>query len=141
VAQNAYCNECCARVTVADEGGCENGHARSALRDVREGALANTAHPIPTVSAGPASAAAAASGSPGAPNPAPKQELASRVIGVLIIALPSVLIVAVAFWSSYAASIAFGMTRNGAFWSSLGSLVLTGALVVVWVAKRRSAHK
>ena len=135
MAQNAYCNECGTRVTLAEDGTCENGHPRSALRDVREGGIVEAPRSgTPQAGSAPGGAGASAPRA-GAPTQAP---VASRVIGAVLIAVPAAFVVALALWSGYAAGIALGQTRSGAWLSSIGSLVLTGALVALWVAKRRT---
>jgi len=118
---------------LAEDGSCANGHPRSALRDVREGGVDRAPSSAPQAQgsgAGPQPVAGAA--------PPVEPHAATRVIAVLIVAVPAVLLVAAAFWSSYAASMGMGMSRGAAWWSSAGSVLLTGALVAVWVAKKRS---
>jgi len=133
---NAYCNECGARVMLAEDGGCANGHARSALRDVREGAIAAAPAAI-TGPAGVTPAPERPGAGTGQPNLAPSQELAARSIGIAIVAIPAAIVVAAAYWSSYAASMAVGMTKSTSMWSSIGSVVLTAGMIALWVAKRR----
>ena len=142
---NAYCNECGMRVMLADDGGCVNGHARSALRDVREGALVDATNTAPRVvrpAIAPRSAVpSAAETTHGSPNLPPKQAAVSKAIGIVIIAVPAAIVVIAFMWSSYVGSVAFGMTKSGAWWSSVGSLILTGGLVALWSTKRRKPKK
>ena len=140
--KNAYCNECGTRVMLAEDGSCANGHPRSALRDVREGALAAVpAADVRPISSGRTGLVA---GAPGpnvvSPNLPPAHELASKIIGGMIVGVPTALVVVFALWSGYAGSLAMGTTRATAWLSSIGSLLLTGAMVALWVAKRRMRH-
>jgi hypothetical protein len=128
--QNAYCNQCGTRVHLTGSGECPNGHARSALRDVREGAIS---------APGPITAPGQASTPVGSPNLPPTAELSAQIIGKLIVIIPAGIIVILAIWSGYAGSIAMGMTPLQSWLSTVGSLALTGAVVamVVWNRRRK----
>ena len=126
--QNAYCNECAMRVDLTAGGECPNGHARSALRDVREGTVAATM---------PASTSRPGAPPAGAPNLAPSAALSAQIIGKLIVIVPAAIVIFLALWSGYAGSAAMGMTPTQSWLSSIGSLALTGAAVAFLVWNRR----
>ena len=129
MAQNAYCNECGARVRLADTGLCVMGHPRSALRDVREGepepATARAQTPGP--SAGGAST----------PNPTRAESTASGVIGKLVVIVPAVLVIFVGLYTGYAAGVQMGQSKSEAWLSSIAGMLLTGLIVALLVWDRR----
>ncbi len=141
MAHNAYCNECGSRVRLTESGECENGHPRSALRDVREGELDPAA--IAQRTSGPAVTGPPPPGpDAGAPNPTRAQENVSAVMGRLIVIVPAVLVITIGLWTVYAFSRGMGQSQRDAWFSSIGSMLLTGVTVavVVW-NRRRKMHR
>lgn len=131
--QNAYCQECSTRVTLTEAGACPNGHPRSALRDVREGAAAQApAAPAAPVTVGGIEVVPGGSST----KLTAKTGLASEIIGKGIVLIPLALILVIGLWTGYAGSRAEGLSPVLSWLSAIGSLVLTG-LVVVVLAKRR----
>ncbi len=129
--KNAYCGECATRVMLAENGECENGHPRSALRDVQDGPIASVTQPRVRVAAGlPVE---------GGPNLKASEETAAKLMGRLIIIVPLAIVIAFALWSSYAISLQFGMSKTSAWLSSVGDLLLVGLGVwfAVWNRRRK----
>lgn len=128
MAKNAYCSECGTRVNLSESGECVRGHARSALRDVREGALAAA----PVASSVPSSRRE---------DFAPPTGLASQVIGKAIVLVPAAFVVLLALWSGYAGGAGMGLSPLMSWLSSIGSLALTAAGVWLWVWMRRRRQR
>jgi hypothetical protein len=129
VVKNAYCNECERRVVLNASDECANGHPRSALRDVREGDLAGERAQVPVANRADS----------GAPNLTSEEEAAAKLVGRLVVIVPSVIVIAVALWSGYAMSRGFGMSVFDSWMSSIGSLFLMGACVaaIAWDRRRK----
>ena len=127
MAQNAYCNECAARVDLTESGECVKGHPRSALRDVREGRVALAASAPPRRPDPQA----------GTPNLSRKDEAVAKTMGRLIVIVPAVLVVFIGLYTGYAAGIQLGQSKAEAWLWSIGSMLLTGLIVAVLVWDRR----
>jgi hypothetical protein len=128
--QNAYCNGCGARVTLAETGDCPNGHARSMLRDVQDGPLQAAAIAATPHSVYPTSAE-------GGPNMTSRDEAAAKLIGRLTIILPAALVLVVGLYTGYAAGIQLGQSVVVAWLGSIGSMIVTGLCVALLVWDRR----
>jgi hypothetical protein len=146
VTQNAYCSECGTRVELTEAGACSNGHPRSSLRDVQDGPLFSSAsHPVsaPRPISAPRPSAPVSGPKPAAPAPnlKPADDLAAKTMGRLIVIVPIGLVVAFALWSSYAASVGFGMSKGKAWLAAFGDLLVTAAIVAFFVWRRREKMK
>ena len=125
---NAYCSGCGRRVQVTATGECSQGHARSMLRDVREGALpadvrdaaTGNARPLPTAATG-----------------ASHDEVLAQVLGKGIVIVPVTLVVAFGVWTGY---YQFPGSPAIKLLLSIGSLALTVGLAFLWAGIRRKRH-
>lgn len=124
MARIGYCSECGRYVRVTAEGACENSHPRSALRDVREGPLAEA----PVAAAAPAET----------PADATFREdggLAAQILGKAIVLVPIALVVAWGLWTGYEQFP--GMPPMVRIGLSAGSLVLTFLVAWIWFGLRK----
>jgi hypothetical protein len=128
--QNAYCNECGARVTLAETGDCPNGHPRSTLRDVQDGPLPASAMPVTARSVFPTSAE-------GGPNMTSRDEATAKLIGRLMIAIPAVFVLIIGLYTGYAAGVQLGESAIVSWLGSIGSMIVTGVIVALLVWDRR----
>jgi len=128
VTQNAYCNECGARVVISESGECSKGHPRSALRDVREGALLPPKPSQTTQSPEPGA---------GSPNLTNRDEAIAKTMGRLIVVVPAAFVLFVGLYTGYAAGVYMGQSKTEAWLWSIGSMLLTGVIVALLVWDRR----
>jgi len=125
---NAQCSGCGRRVQLTDAGECPRGHARSMLRDVREGVLPATVRQ---------SAATSARAVPAAERVASHDALLSQVLGKGIVIVPVALVVAFGVWTGY---YQFPGSPLVKLLFSVASLALTVGLAFLWAGIRRRRH-
>jgi len=132
MARVGYCGECGRYVELTVQGECPAGHPRSALRDVREGSLAEA----------PAVAKARADREreqAEMPDPAlgVGTGVLAKVIGWGIVIVPVTLVVGWGLWTGYEEAKTNGASGWTAFGISAGSLMVTVAVTFVWIRMRR----
>ena len=134
--KTAYCGECGRYVQLTAEETCPNGHPRSALRDLREGAP-----PAPAaaqVAQRPVMAVAGPTGARRAPESA---ETAGKVVGWIAVVVPATIFAVVCVAITEPQFEGFGIPVWLAWLGSLGTVVVTFALAAVWGwVKFRKAH-
>jgi len=121
VAQVGYCSSCGRYVQLAEGGGCPDGHPRSALRDVRQGSLADA----PVVGVNRV-----------VPSAAGFQEYDgafAKVLGRAIVIVPVALIVAFGLWTGYEQFSGWGMSFAAKLGLSVLSLAATVGLAFLFV--------
>ena len=131
MSRNAYCSECQTRVGLTESGECPQGHPRSALRDVREGDIANPARSPVKEPDGPSGPFV------GGPNLTRGDETAAKLIGRLIVIVPATFVLAIGLYTGYLAGVQMGMSKLNSWLSSIGSMLLTGVVVAALVWDRR----
>lgn len=122
MAKHAYCSGCNAYVTLGADEACPQGHPRSMLRDVRDGAA-------------PQPRAVAAQPDPHAePN-----ELLAEVLGKAFVIVPALVLLGLVVFFSVAQTAAMGVSGPMMWLSGIGSAALTLGLAAAWGLWRR--HK
>jgi len=115
------------RVRLTPEGACPNGHARSMLRDVREGELPAVATSVPQVAA--------------VARPRdPSEDFWAVLIGRAFVIVPVAAFVAFALWTGYLQAVGSGTSVGDAVLMSIGSLALTIGGAWVWWRMRSRKH-
>lgn len=129
---SAQCSGCGRRVDLTSAGECPQGHLRSMLRDVRQGAAparARTQDNLPAVRWTEPSAGVSR-----------WHELLAEVIGKSVVIVPVAAILAFGLWTGYEAVAGKGVSVLEAVLTSVGSLALTVGLAFAWAARRGGVH-
>jgi hypothetical protein len=121
LARVGYCGECARYVELTADGMCPDGHPRSALRDVREGCVAQA----PVVGKAHAAAYHDEGG------------MLAQIIGKGIIIVPVALIVGWGLWTGYEQFSGSGMTVGQKLLYSALSLVVTVAGAFMFTSRHR----
>jgi hypothetical protein len=135
MAQVGYCGECRRYVELTASGECPAGHPRSALRDVREGSLAE----VPAV-AKVASERRDVPAETTEPVVLEGTGMLAKIIGWGIVLVPVLLVLGWGLWAGYDEAASHGASGAKALMISAGSLVLTGVGTFVWIWIRRRRH-
>ena len=120
MAHVGYCSSCGRYVRVVEGGGCPDGHPRSALRDVRQGSLADA----PAVGVNRVAA-----------SQAPFREYEgtfAKILGKAIVIVPVALILAFGLWTGYEQFSGTGMSFVAKLGLSVASLVATVGLAFLF---------
>jgi hypothetical protein len=129
--KTAFCSGCNRYVQLTPEGECREGHARSNLRDVREGTLASTPVVKPAASPAPSPELAAI---------ASYDNIFAKLAGKAIIIVPIAVVLWWGIWSGMAEFDGSGMSWMAKLGWSVGSLVVTVGGVFFWARIRKRRH-
>ena len=121
MAQVGYCNGCGRYVQLAQDGSCPDGHPRSALRDIRQGGLADA--PVVGVNRVVRSQ----------PGLREYDSAFAKVLGKAIVIVPVALIVAFGVWTGYEQFSGSGMSFAAKLGLSVLSLAATVGLSFIFV--------
>ena len=129
--KTAFCSGCNRYVQLTPEGECREGHARSNLRDVREGTLASAPVVKQAASPGPSPELAAI---------ASYDNIFAKLAGKAIIIVPIAVVLWWGIWSGMAEFDGSGMSWVAKLGWSVGSLVVTVGGVFFWARIRKRRH-